>query len=484
MRVNQNKTPLFDAVKKYIDDNVLAFHVPGHKHGRGIQELTEYLGQKALAMDVNGMDDLDYANNPTGVILQAQKLMADAYGAENAYFLVNGTTSGVQTMILSSCEPGSRIIIPRNAHRSTIGGIILSGAIPVYVQPEINGELGIAMGVSVESIKTAIKKNPHAKAVFVINPTYYGMAPDLKSIVRVAHRHDMAVLVDEAHGAHMSFHDDFPLTAMEVGADMSAASMHKTGGSLTQSSVLLSRGGLISQDRIKHALGLTFTSSASYLLMCSLDIARKQLALNGEGMLSKALRLARYARNEINKIDGLYAFGHELAGNSGCFDFDETKLGINVAKLGFTGYELEAILRQKYNIQVEMSDMYNILAIISIGDTDEDVEALVLALREIACERYERQVHYDVAVPESLELIVSPRDAFYNNKKTVKLEDAAGEIAGELVMAYPPGIPVISLGERITGDVIDYIKKLKGQKCHLQGTSDPNVDYIKVLGSN
>lgn len=484
MRVNQNKTPLFDAVKKYIDDNVLAFHVPGHKHGRGIQELTEYLGQKALAMDVNGMDDLDYANNPTGVILQAQKLMADAYGAENAYFLVNGTTSGVQTMILSSCEPGSRIIIPRNAHRSTIGGIILSGAIPVYVQPEINGELGIAMGVSVESIKTAIKKNPHAKAVFVINPTYYGMAPDLKSIVRVAHRHDMAVLVDEAHGAHMSFHDDFPLTAMEVGADMSAASMHKTGGSLTQSSVLLSRGGLISQDRIKHALGLTFTSSASYLLMCSLDIARKQLALNGEGMLSKALRLARYARNEINKIDGLYAFGHELAGNSGCFDFDETKLGINVAKLGFTGYELEAILRQKYNIQVEMSDMYNILAIISIGDTDEDVEALVLALREIACERYERQIHYDVAVPESLELIVSPRDAFYNNKKTVKLEDAAGEIAGELVMAYPPGIPVISLGERITGDVIDYIKKLKGQKCHLQGTSDPNVDYIKVLGSN
>jgi len=484
LRVNQNKTPLFDAVKKYIDDNVLAFHVPGHKHGRGIQELTEYLGQKALAMDVNGMDDLDYANNPTGVILQAQKLMADAYGAENAYFLVNGTTSGVQTMILSSCEPGSRIIIPRNAHRSTIGGIILSGAIPVYVQPEINGELGIAMGVSVESIKTAIKKNPHAKAVFVINPTYYGMAPDLKSIVRVAHRHDMAVLVDEAHGAHMSFHDDFPLTAMEVGADMSAASMHKTGGSLTQSSVLLSRGGLISQDRIKHALGLTFTSSASYLLMCSLDIARKQLALNGEGMLSKALRLARYARNEINKIDGLYAFGHELAGNSGCFDFDETKLGINVAKLGFTGYELEAILRQKYNIQVEMSDMYNILAIISIGDTDEDVEALVLALREIACERYERQVHYDVAVPESLELIVSPRDAFYNNKKTVKLEDAAGEIAGELVMAYPPGIPVISLGERITGDVIDYIKKLKGQKCHLQGTSDPNVDYIKVLGSN
>ncbi len=484
MRVNQNKTPLFDAVKKYIDDNVLAFHVPGHKHGRGIQELTEYLGQKTLSMDVNGMEDLDYANNPTGVILQAQKLMADAFGAENSYFLVNGTTSGVQTMILSSCEPGCRIILPRNAHRSTIGGIILSGAIPVYVQPEINTQLGIAMGVSVESIKAAIKRNPHAKAVFVINPTYYGMASDLKSIIRVAHRHDMAVLADEAHGAHMSFHDDFPLTAMEVGADMSAVSVHKTGGSLTQSSVLLSRGGLIPQDKIKHALGLTFTSSASYLLMCSLDIARKQLAVNGEMLLSKALRLARYARSEINKIEGLYAFGYELTESSGCFDFDETKLGINVARLGYTGYEVETILRKKYNIQVEMSDMHNILAIISIGDTDEDVEAFVCALRQIAYERNDKRVQYDVSVPGSLELIVSPRDAFYNNKKTVRLEDAVGEIAGELVMAYPPGIPVICLGERITADIIDYIKKLKGQRCQLQGTSDPNVDYIKVLGSN
>ena len=212
------------------------------------------------------MEDLDYANNPTGVIMEAQKLMAHAFGAENAFFLVNGTTSGVQTMIISACEPGSKIIIPRNAHKSTIGGIILSGAMPVYVQPEINTELGIAMGVTVESIKKAIKQNPHAKAVFVINPTYYGMTSDIKSIVRTAHMHDMAVLADEAHGAHMSFHDDFPLTAMEVGADMSAASIHKTAGSLTQSSVLLSRGNLITPDKVKHSLNLTFTSSASYLV--------------------------------------------------------------------------------------------------------------------------------------------------------------------------------------------------------------------------
>jgi arginine decarboxylase len=436
----------------------------------------------ALRMDVNGMEDLDYANNPTGVILEAQKLTAHAFGAEQAYFLVNGTTSGVQAMILSACEPGGRIIIPRNAHKSTIGGIILSGAMPVYVQPEINAELGIAMGVSVESIKRAIRQNPHARAVFVINPPYYGMTSDLKSIVRVAHTHGMAVLVDEAHGAHMSFHDDFPLTAMEVGADMSAASIHKTAGSLTQSSVLLSRGGLISQDRIKHTLGLTFTSSASYLLMCSLDIARKQLAVNGAEMLEETLGLARWARKEINSIEGLYAFGRELAGHEGCADFDETKLGIHVRQLGLTGYQVEALLREKYNIQVEMSDMYNILAIISLGDRMEDVAALVSALRELAEGRSESRIQTSVTMPESLEMIVSPRDAFYKAKKSVRLEDAAGEIAGEMVMAYPPGIPVICLGERITPAMIDYIRLLKEQRCQLQGTSDPRVDYIKVLG--
>jgi len=484
VRINQNRTPLFDAVKKYIDDNVIPFHVPGHKQGRGLREMVEYIGEKALRMDVNGMKDLDFANNPTGVIMEAQKLMAHAYGAENAYFLVNGTTSGVQAMILSACDPGSRIIIPRNAHRSAIGGIILSGAMPVYVLPEINRELGITMGISAEKVREAIRKNPHAKAVFVVNPTYYGMTSDIKSIVRTAHMHDMSVIIDEAHGAHMMFHDDFPLTAMEVGADMSAVSVHKTAGSLTQSSVLLSRGALIPQERIRQSLGLTFTSSASYLLMCSLDIARKQLVTRGRELLGEALELARWAREEINRIPGLYAFGRELTGRDGCFDFDETKLGINVRQTGYTGYQVEALLREKFNIQVEMSDLYNILAIVSIGDRREDVTALVNALRQLSLHRGGSIKVNDFEIPESPEMIVTPRDAFYNSKKTVRLEDSAGEIAGEMVMAYPPGIPVICLGERITRDVIDYIMLLKQEKCELQGTYDPDVEYIRVLGSS
>ena len=379
--------------------------------------------------------------------------------------------------------PGDRIIIPRNAHKSTIGGIILSGAIPIYVQPEINEKLGIAMGVSEENIKKVIKQNPHARAVFVVNPTYYGIASDLKAIVRIAHSHDMAVLVDEAHGAHMSFHDDFPLTAMEVGADMSSVSMHKTAGSMTQSAVLLLRSSLISADVVKQVLSLSFTTSASYLLLCSLDIARKQLATKGSEILEETLELARYARDEINKIEGLYAFGKELIGTSGCYDFDETKLGINVRGLGYTGYQMDKKLRKEYNIQMELSDINNILAVISIGDKKENIEALISALKDIASKTEAKEVRQSVILPENPKMIVSPRDAFYSPKKVVPLEEANGEIAGEMVMAYPPGIPVICMGERITKDIIDYIKLLKEEKCELQGTVDPFVNNILVLGT-
>ncbi|MDP4092367.1 MAG: aminotransferase class I/II-fold pyridoxal phosphate-dependent enzyme [Bacillota bacterium] len=483
VKLDQNRTPLFDAVKKYVDDKVIQFHVPGHKQGRGIKELRDYIGEKVLQMDANGMNDLDYANNPTGVIFEAEKLLAYAFGAQNAYFLVNGTTAGVQAMIMSACEPGDKIIIPRNAHKSTIGGIILSGAMPVYIQPEIDDRLGIAMGVTVENIKKAIKENPHAKAVFLINPTYYGTASDLKSIVRIAHRHEMAVLVDEAHGAHMSFHDDFPLTAMEVGADMSAASVHKTGGSLTQSSVLLLRSNMIPPEKVKQVLNLTTTSSASYVLMCSLDVARRQLAINGSDMLEQTLELARWAREELNKIKGVYAFGKELIGTPGCYDFDETKLGIHVRELGLSGYQMETRLRKEYNIQIELSDIYNILAIVSIGDRREDLEALINALGDISSKTDVQDYKNAVVIPPAPRMIVSPRDAFYSPKKVVALDKSEGEIAGEMVMAYPPGIPVICMGERITKDVVDYIKILKKERCELQGASDPHVDYIRVLGS-
>lgn len=478
----QDATPLFDAVKKYVDSGVVQFHVPGHKQGKGLPEFSDYVGPRVMQMDANGMDDLDFINNPTGVIKESQQLFAKAFGARNAYFLVNGTTSGVQAMILSVCDPGSEIIIPRNIHKSVINGIILSGAIPVYIQPVINHKLGIAMGVTEESAEEAIREHPRAKAILVINPTYYGPCSNIRRIIETAHEYDMAVIADEAHGTHFYFHPDFSTPAIWAGADLSAVSVHKTGGSMTQSSALLANSDLIDEERVLHALGLMYTSSASYMLMCSLDVARKQLALKGEQLLSKALGLARRAREEINGIDGLIAFGPELAGTPGCCDFDETKLGVHVTSLGQSGRSVELLLRKDYNIQVELSDLYNILSVVSIGDRRQDLEAFVGALKSISDSSDIKEHKKITGLPETPKMIVLPRDAFYSPKRAVSLESSVGEIAGEMIMAYPPGIPVLCIGERITKDIVGYIKILKEERCKLQGASDPGADYIRVLG--
>jgi arginine decarboxylase len=480
----QDVTPLFDAVKAYADSGVVRFHVPGHKKGRGLPEFSEYVGPRVMRMDANGMDDLDFVNNPAGVIKESQQLFAQAFGAKDAYFLVNGTTSGVQAMILSVCDPGSEIIIPRNIHKSVINGIILSGALPVYIQPVINHKLGIVMGVTEESAEEAIREHPRAKAILVINPTYYGPCSNIKRIVETAHRHDMAVIADEAHGTHLYFHPEFSIPAIRAGADLSAVSVHKTGGSMTQSSALLANSDIIDEERVLHALGLMYTSSASYMLMCSLDVARKQLALQGEQLLSQALRLVRRAREEINGIDGLIAFGPELVGMPGCYDFDETKLGVHVTSLGQSGRSIELLLRKDYNIQVELSDLYNILSVVSIGDRQQDLEAFIKALRNISDSSDIREHKKITGLPETPKMIVLPRDAFYSPKRVVTLESSVGEISGEMIMAYPPGIPVLCIGERITKEIIEYIKILKEERCKLQGASDPSTEHIRVLGTD
>ncbi|KYH28679.1 MULTISPECIES: aminotransferase class I/II-fold pyridoxal phosphate-dependent enzyme [Clostridium] len=479
---NQYKTPLFDAIKDYHRKQVIPFDVPGHKHGRGIPELAEFFGNRVLEVDVNSMEMLDNIGSPSGVIKEAEKLMADAYRSDHAFLLVNGTSSGVQAMVMSVCNPGEKIIMPRNAHKSAINSLILSGAVPVYVQPETDEKLGIAMGVSVESVEKAIAKNPDAKAVFLINPTYYGVTSNLKDIIKVAHKNGMAVVVDEAHGAHLGFHKELPCGAMELGADMAAVSLHKTGGSLTQSSVLLLNEGFVDKNHVRAMLNLTQTTSASYLLMTSLDIARKILATRGEEIFTRILKLTRMAREEINKIEGLYAFGKELIGNEGVFDFDETKLGINVSGLGMTGFKAYDILRDEYNIQVELGDVFNVLAIVSVGDDEESIRALIEALKSMSKKYRGCKMEFANVNLENPEVIVSPRDAFYASKKLIKLEDAEGEISGESIMAYPPGIPIVTPGERISKDMIEYIRYIKSQHSMLTDTEDPQVEYIKVLG--
>ncbi len=479
----QEAMPLFEALKVYDQRNVVPFDVPGHKHGKGLKPMTDYYGERMMALDVNSMPCLDNLSNPIGVIKEAEDLAADAFGADSAFFLVNGTSAGIQAMIMAVCEPGDKIILPRNCHKSAISALILSGAIPIYVQPQIDERLGIAMGVELDDVKETIMENPDAAAVFIINPTYYGAASDLKEIIRFAHQYNMLVLVDEAHGAHFHFHPDVPPSAMKLGADMSAVSLHKTGGSLTQSSILLLNEERITHQKVRTTLSLNQTTSASYLLMASLDIARQQLATEGNARIGAILKLSDDARARINSIEGLYAFGPDQIDQPGVYDFDTTKLGVNVAQLGLTGFEVYDMLFEFYNIQIEMADMYNILAIVSLGDTEESLTTLVDALEDIAINRKKPEpITLVTAVLHNPQIIVSPRDAYYAKKHVVSLDDAVGEISGESIMTYPPGIPVVTPGERISKEIVEHIKVLKKQPSLLQGTEDPYVDTVKVLG--
>jgi len=478
-KLDQNQTPLFNATKDHINREVIPFYVPGHKHGIGLNELREYAGNKMLQMDLNCGKDIDFLSNPQGVIREAQELAAETFGAREAFFLTNGTTSGIQAMIMSVCNPGEKILVPRNAHRSVVSALIFSGAIPVYIQPQINYELGISVGVNIDEIERIINTQD-IKAVFVINPSYYGHVSDLKKIVEIAHKNGIITMTDEAHGSHMGFNENFPSSAMVCGADMSTMSIHKTAGAMTQASLLLFNSKLISSDKVFKVLNLLRSSSPSNLLLCSLDIARKQLALKGDILLQNALDLARWARDEINTIPGLYAFGKELIGEN-CYGFDETKLGICVKEIGLTGFELDVILREQYNIQIELADYNCIMCIISLGDTKLNLEALVNALRDISKKYRNKKNDIELCIPSIPRMMISPREAFYCDKEIINFNDSIGYISGETIMCYPPGVPVINCGELINKEIVNYILKLKNCKAELQGMSDSTFETIQII---
>ena len=476
----QNKAPIYEALLKYKSMRVVPFDVPGHKQGKGNLELTEFLGEKCLSVDVNSMKPLDNLVHPVSVIKEAEGLAADAFGAHHAFFMVNGTTSAVQAMIMSVCKQGEKVIMPRNVHRSAINALIISGAIPVYVNPGVNKTLGIPLGMSIDDVKKAIANNPDAKAIFINNPTYYGICSDLKTITELAHRHNMYVLVDEAHGSHFYFGDNLPVSAMAAGADMAAVSMHKTGGSLTQSSFLL-KGKRLSTGHVRQTINLTQTTSGSYLLLSSLDISRRNLALAGKSIFAKASALANYAREEINKIGGYYAFSKELINGDSVYDFDHTKLSVHTREIGLAGIEVYDILRDDYGIQIELGDIGNILAIISVGDRALALERLVSSLSEIKrlyTKDKKGMLDHEYINPE---VVMTPQKAFYAEQHSVPIKESSGFISGEFVMCYPPGIPILAPGERITGEIIDYISYAKAKGSSLTGTEDMAIENIRVV---
>lgn len=480
MALSQVNAPIYEALRRFRRMRVVPFDVPGHKRGRGNMELTEFLGEDCMNVDVNSMKPLDNLCHPVSVIRDAEELAAEAFKAANVFFMVGGTTSAVQSMIMYTCKSGDKIIMPRNVHRSAINALILTGAVPVYVNPDVNAQLGIALGMSVEQVEQAIRENPQAKAIMVNNPTYYGICSDLKKIVELAHAHNMLVLVDEAHGTHFYFGENFPTTAMEAGADIASVSMHKSGGSLTQSSFLL-MGKNINSDYMRQIVNLTQTTSASYLLLSSLDISRKRLALSGREIFAKTVEMAEYARAEINEIGGYYAYSKELINGDSVYDFDISKLSIYTLPIGLAGIEVYDLLRDEYDIQIEFGDIGNILAYLSVGDRTRDIERLISALAEI--KRRFGKSEADMLTQEYISPIVAeaPRRAFYADKISLPLEETSGRVCSEFVMCYPPGIPILAPGELITEDIIKYIKYAKEKGCQMTGTEDINIERLNVI---
>ncbi|MBR6996811.1 MAG: aminotransferase class I/II-fold pyridoxal phosphate-dependent enzyme [Ruminococcus sp.] len=478
--LSQTNAPIYEALRKFRRMRVVPFDVPGHKRGRGNMELTEFLGEDCMNVDVNSMKPLDNLCHPVSVIKDAEELAAEAFGAANAFFMVGGTTSAVQSMIMYACKEGDKIIMPRNVHRSAINALILTGAVPVYVNPDVNHRLGIALGMSVAQVEQAILDNPDAKAIMVNNPTYYGICSDLKRITELAHEHGMLVLVDEAHGTHFYFGENFPVTAMAAGADCASVSMHKSGGSLTQSSFLL-LGKNINADYMRQVINLTQTTSASYLLLSSLDISRKRLALGGREIFAQTVEMAEYARSEINDIGGYYAYSRELINGDSIFDFDVSKLSIYTLPIGLAGIEVYDLLRDEYDIQIEFGDIGNVLAYISVGDRKRDIERLISALAEI--KRRFGKSGADMLTQEYISPVVAetPRKAFYAKKRSLPLEETAGLVCSEFVMCYPPGIPILAPGELITDEIIEYIKYAKEKGCQMTGTEDINIEKLNVL---
>ncbi|MBR3050963.1 MAG: aminotransferase class I/II-fold pyridoxal phosphate-dependent enzyme [Selenomonadaceae bacterium] len=460
-------------MKKYSADGVLPFHTPGHKQGRGAHELLrELLTAEGLRQEVSLMDELDDLHAPHSCIKEAQNLAAKLWHADEAIFFVNGTTAAVQAMIFGTLRAGDLVMIPRNAHRSVIAGLILSGATPIFLPVEFDAEFNLPLNVSVETIERAIKKFPQARAVLLVSPNYYGVAADVAKISQLVHAANMILLVDEAHGAHLTFCDELPPSAMAAGADLAAQSTHKLLGSLTQTSMLLLRKNF--SESVRRAASLLQTTSPNQILLASLDIARLQMELDGREKISAAVVLARKLRGAIKKIHGLKTF--DAVKN---FSLDATKVTVNVSGLGLTGQEAEEILRHELKVQCELSDAANLLFLITYSDTAETISKLVDALKLLP-PRSPKKIY---STPPPIEISIaelSPRETFYAPVEVVALRKSVGRICAEEITFYPPGIPLLMPGEKISAQVIESICQSHGRVI---GASDSTLSTIKVVTS-
>jgi lysine decarboxylase len=482
----QPTAPYLEAVTAYGFRGSTRFHVPGHKGGDGADPgMHMAFGERPLLLDVpQDIEGIDVGPTPTPYE-RAEQLAAEAYGAERAWFLTNGATQGNHALCLALAPPGTRVVLQRNSHASMIDGLILSGGIPTWVPPEYDPELGMAHGVTPLALGEALARTPEARAVFIVSPTYYGMAADVEGCVEVCHRAGAALIVDNAWGAHFGFHPMLPRSPLELGADAMLASTHKIVGSLTQSAMLLvGSSERIDTGAIARAVRLVRSTSPSSLLMASLDAARRQLAVHGEALLEKTIQAAERARAAIDAAPGCSVVGESMVGRPGVAGWDPLRIVIDVRDTGCTGYEVAAALRSTDDVYVELATHATLVLVLGLGQKAEPLERLAHDFGETVrrISREGRAVALTRA-PSSLELgtSVSPRDAFLGEGETLPVDQAEGRISCESIAGYPPGIPALLPGELITGEVIAYLRELTSAGARLHGAADPTFQTVRVL---
>ncbi|MCD8038284.1 MAG: aminotransferase class V-fold PLP-dependent enzyme [Lachnospiraceae bacterium] len=487
--MEQNNTPLLDAVESLIDTKPAYFRIPGHRLERGVSSRwTDKTGDKIFAYDVTETPLTDDLHAPEGAIRKAQELLSGLYGADESFFLVNGTTCGNEAMLISAAFEGQEIMVARNAHKSALMGLVLSGAKPVYVMPEVIEDWGLQGAIPPDRVRSLFREHPECSALFLVSPSYYGICSDLAEIAEICHENNALLLVDEAHGGHLYFAGkpaDAKMGALECGADICVQSMHKVTGALTQSSVLhIKDHGVRSEAllRVAENLHLVQSTSPSYLLMISLDCARYELAMHGEAMYGEARALSEDARRKINEIEGFACMGKTERGLS-----DETRLVISARGLGLSGYELDRLLFEKYSVNAELSDSENILAIVTFANTQEDIDRLVGACREIGSGLKTGRNDTSVinrrrAFPPLPKQCYTPRQAYFSEKKEIAWQQAVGRIAGQIIAPYPPGIPVICPGELIDREAWEYIEEFRRAGRHIHGAGkDGLLDKINII---
>jgi arginine decarboxylase len=492
--LDQHETPYFQALLDYVDSGVLPFHTPGHIQGVGMDlAFREFIGDNICAIDLTPMPGIDDLLQPTESIARAQTLAAQAWGADHTFFLINGSTSGNQCMMMAAANPGDKIAVPRNSHKSMLGGLVMSGAEPVYMQPEVDEALHMDHCVTPETVAGTLRDHPDLAAVYLVSPTYYGAAADLAAIEKIAHDAGKLLLVDEAWGPHFHFHPALPLSSTAAGVDLCINSTHKMLSAFSQCAMLHQIGERVDRDRLKAVLKMFLSTSPNLPMVASLDVARKQMATDGFALLSRTIELAQRTRQQLNQIEGLYCFGEDAKGRPGVFDVDPTKVAVTVKGLGYTGYEASEILRRRYNIQVELADLFNVVALFTIGTTPDAAQRFVNAFEEMAHDNrpldmyapsgiLERRLHRgSYRLPKIPPMRMLPREAFLAAAEFVRFKESKGRICAETISPYPPGIPVLAPGEEITAEIIDYLRLELKAGIRIQGPSDDRLKMIRVV---